>query len=55
MIKGIGTVINALAIIAAGILGVTCKRFIKESYAHKYIHDGRYSDILYRPESAVGE
>lgn len=32
MIKGIGTVINALAIIAAGILGVTCKRFIKESY-----------------------
>lgn len=32
MIKGLGTLINALAIIAAGIAGVTCKRFIKESY-----------------------
>ncbi len=32
MIKGLGTLINALAIIAAGIVGVTCKRFIKESY-----------------------
>ena len=32
IVKGLGTLINAVAIIAAGILGVTCKRFIKESY-----------------------
>jgi hypothetical protein len=32
MIKGLGTVINAAAIILGGIAGVTFKRFIKESY-----------------------
>ena len=32
VIKGLGTLINALAIIAAGILGVTFKKYIKESY-----------------------
>ena len=32
MVKCLGTLINAVAIIAAGIVGVTCKRFIKESY-----------------------
>lgn len=30
--KGIGTVINALAIIAGGVLGILCKKYLKESY-----------------------
>lgn len=32
MIKGLGTLINALAIVAAGVAGVTFRRFIKDSY-----------------------
>ncbi len=32
MIRGLGTLINAAAIVAAGILGIVFKRFIKESY-----------------------
>ena len=32
MIKGIGTIINALAIIGGGIIGVAGGRFIKKSY-----------------------
>ena len=32
MIKGLGTLINAAAIIASGVLGVTFRKFIKESY-----------------------
>lgn len=30
--KGLGTVINALAIIAGGVLGILCKKYLKESY-----------------------
>ena len=29
---GLGTLINALAIIAGGLLGIGCKRFLKEHY-----------------------
>ena len=29
--KGLGTVINALAIIAGGVLGILCKKYLKES------------------------
>lgn len=29
---GLGTIINALAIIAGGLLGIGCKRFLKEHY-----------------------
>ena len=32
MIKGLGTLINALAIIAGGLVGITGKRFIRERY-----------------------
>ena len=32
MIKGLGTVINALAIIAGGLVGVAGGRFIKQNY-----------------------
>lgn len=32
MIPGLGTIINAAAIIASGILGVMCKRLIRESW-----------------------
>ena len=32
MIRGLGTLINAAAIIASGVLGVTFRKFIKESY-----------------------
>ena len=38
MIKGLGTVINALAIIAGGLVGIAGGRFIKE----------RYQDIVLR-------
>ena len=30
--RGLGTIINALAIVAGGVLGIACKRFLKESY-----------------------
>lgn len=30
--RGLGTIINALAIIAGGIIGICCKKLIKESY-----------------------
>ena len=30
--RGLGTIINALAIVAGGVLGIVCKRFLKESY-----------------------
>lgn len=30
--KGLGTVINALVIIAGGVLGILCKKYLKESY-----------------------
>ena len=30
--RGLGTIINAAAIIAAGILGILCRRFIKDRY-----------------------
>lgn len=30
--RGLGTIINVLAIIAGGILGIVCKRFLKERY-----------------------
>lgn len=29
---GLGTIINAPAIIAGGLLGIGCKRFLKEHY-----------------------
>ena len=32
MVRGLGTLINAAAIIASGVLGVTFRKFIKESY-----------------------
>ena len=37
MIKGLGTLINALAIIAAGIIGVVCRKYIKQSYQETII------------------
>lgn len=30
--RGLGTIINVLAIIAGGVLGIVCKRFLKERY-----------------------
>ena len=30
--RGLGTIINALAIVAGGVLGIACKCFLKESY-----------------------
>ena len=30
--RGLGTIINALAILVGGVLGIPFKRFLKESY-----------------------
>ena len=32
MMRGLGTIINALAILAGGVLGILCKRFLRPSY-----------------------
>ena len=35
--KGLGTIINALAILAGGLLGIGLKRFLKEHYQETII------------------
>lgn len=35
--KGLGTIVNVLAIIAAGLIGLSCKRFFKERYQETII------------------
>ena len=44
--KGLGTIINALAIIAGGILGILCKRFIKERYQETVIRATGFATIF---------
>ena len=34
---GLGTLINALAIIVGGLLGIGCKRFLKEHYQEQVL------------------
>lgn len=44
--RGLGTIINALAIIAGGVLGIVFKRFLKESYQDTIIKATGFSIVF---------
>ena len=43
---GLGTIINALAIIAGGLLGIGCKRFLKEHYQDTRTEEGLFIKLV---------
>ena len=44
--RGLGTIINALAILAGGVLGILCKRFLKEHYQDTIIRATGFSVVF---------
>ena len=44
--RGLGTIINALAIVIGGVLGILFKRFLKERYQDTIIKATGFSVVL---------
>ena len=45
--RGLGTIINALAIVIGGVLGILFKRFLKERYQDTIIKATGFSAVSY--------
>lgn len=44
--RGLGTIINALAILVGGVLGILCKQFLKERYQETIIKATGFSVVF---------
>ena len=51
--KGLGTIINALAILAGGILGIGLKRFLKEHYQETIMKAAGFAVLFLDRKSVV--